>query len=284
MAFPETRLTLIRRLSLGGSDVDWREFLDDYWSPVCGFAMRWGGLKLHDAEDIASETFQILLSSQLLTRWHDNRKARLRTLLCSVARNVISNRARTEQGRRRILQELAQQPIESLPESIWSREEPTAEQSDAFYAAWVQDLLARCVERVMRELHREGKGDYFRVLYGRVCEELPVNELAELLQIKPTSVENYFKAAKKRLTEALEKAVQQHVGRYCEAEDIEQQFRAEWVQLSNYLEQHGGLERAVFRCQQSQAEGSQPTRRSKAFQLTRNAVGKIAAGAPPSGD
>ena len=55
MAFPETRLTLIGRLVHSGQHDDWRLFLTDYWGPVCRFAMQWGRLPLHDAEEVASE-------------------------------------------------------------------------------------------------------------------------------------------------------------------------------------------------------------------------------------
>ena len=120
MSFPETRLTLIKRLSGGGSEADWREFLHDYWGPVCGFAMRWGGLAVHDAEDVAAETFQTLIRSDLLARWRKNRAARLRTLLCAVARNIIANQARIDQGRKRILRELAQKSQDEIPDSIWT--------------------------------------------------------------------------------------------------------------------------------------------------------------------
>jgi hypothetical protein len=31
MSFPQTSHTLIQRISTGGEDRDWRQFLDDYW-------------------------------------------------------------------------------------------------------------------------------------------------------------------------------------------------------------------------------------------------------------
>ena len=158
MPFPETRLTLTRRLSDCGSDVDWRDFLDDYWPPLCAFAMRWGGLSLADAEDVAGETLQAIVKNQLLSRWQAHRAARLRTLLCSVARNVISNRARVEQGRNRILCGLAQGPDSDLPPSIRKPNEPSEEQEDIFYRAWLDDLLDRCVQSLLASLHRVGKG------------------------------------------------------------------------------------------------------------------------------
>jgi hypothetical protein len=53
---------------------------------------RWGRLQWDDAEDVSSATFQVILSVWLLERWLKQPTARLRTLLCSVVRNVLSNR------------------------------------------------------------------------------------------------------------------------------------------------------------------------------------------------
>lgn len=253
MSFPETRLTLIRRLSSGGSDTDWRQFVEDYWGPICRFAMRWGGLGLADAEDVTAATFQALIENDLLARWQEQRAARLRTLLCAVARNLMANRARVEQGRKRILAELALQPQDALPASIWAAPEPTSEQADAFYRAWVEELVTRCVDQLFRDLHRIGKGDYFRVLYGHVCEGLSMPEVSQMLGTPVTTVESHYKAARKRLAETLEKAVREQVQRYSET-DAETEFRSEWAALSGYLHAHGGLERAV-RDAHERAEG-----------------------------
>ena len=262
MTFPQTRLTLIRRLSNGGSDVDWRDFLDDYWPPLCAFAMRWGGLSLADAEDIAAETLQAIVKNQLLSRWQAHRAARLRTLLCSVARNAISNRARVEQGRNRILRGLAQRSEEDLPPSIRANE-PSEEQDDTFYRAWIDDLLDRCVQSLLADLHRVGKGDCFRVLYGRLCEGLSLSKVAQMLQIPTATAENYYKAATKRLANELERAVRQHVRKYCSEGDEDDEFRAEWTQISAYLKTHGGIENAVRSCHQRMTSGERPSRDSK---------------------
>ncbi len=107
MRFPQTRLTLIKRLTTEGNEQDWRTFHDDYWVAVCRFSMRWHGLSSDDAEDVAAEVFQSILTHDLLARWQEHRTAKLRTLICGVARNIMANRARVAGGRKRILQDLA---------------------------------------------------------------------------------------------------------------------------------------------------------------------------------
>ena len=120
-----------------------------------------------------------------------------------------------------------------------------AEQVDAFYAAWVEELLQQAVETLCVYYHREGKGDFFRVLYGRLCDAMTMPEIARDLDITVSQAENAFKDARKRLARRLEDLVREHVGRYGAPEDVEGQFTAEWGQLGDYLKSRGGLEGAV---------------------------------------
>lgn len=46
MTFPDTQASLIIRLSGGGSETDWQQFLSDYWGPITRFAARRGNLPL----------------------------------------------------------------------------------------------------------------------------------------------------------------------------------------------------------------------------------------------
>ena len=239
MSFPETRLTLVQRLASGGSEDDWRSFLGDYWGPVCRFALRWGAPNLDDAEDVASQTFEGLWENRLLVRWVSNRSAKLRTLLCTVVRNVLSNRNRVRTGRDRLWRDMAQR-IDQL----------ALEQSqhvDAFYAAWVEDVIQQTVESLATEYYRKNQGDYVRVLYGRLCQQLTIAQVADALEIKPSAVDNYFRHARGRLAEKLEQLLRRQVGRYCPAEQLQEEFAREWQQFGQYLAEHGGLEEAVWR-------------------------------------
>ena len=92
MSFPSTRLTLIHRLAEGGSEDDWARFLKDYWGPLCRFCLRHGARDLDEAEDVASQTFEVVWTNRLLDRWRSNRSAKLRALLCGVVRHLLANR------------------------------------------------------------------------------------------------------------------------------------------------------------------------------------------------
>jgi RNA polymerase sigma factor (sigma-70 family) len=239
MSFPETRLTLIQRLAGGGTADDWRDFLGDYWGPVCRFALRSGAGQLNDAEDVAGQTFEVLWESRLLVRWVAHHTARLRSLLCSVTRKILANRHRVRAGRDRLGREAAEH---------WVQGEVTDDQqAELFYAAWVEDLLRQAVESIAAEYYRQSKGDYVRVLYGRLCERLGIAELAEALGIQPWAVDNYFRHARQQLAEALEMLLRQQINSYAAPEEAELEFQTEWQQVGAYLTDHGGLEEAVRR-------------------------------------
>jgi DNA-directed RNA polymerase specialized sigma24 family protein len=239
MAFPETQLTLIQRLVAGGGEVEWRLFLKDYWGPVCRFALRYGAGNMDDAEDVALETFEVLWSNHLLVRWMSNRSAKLRTLLCGVARNLLANRGRVRAGRER----LGRQWLEQLDPSSGT----TPEQDDVFYAAWAEDLVQQAVESLVAEYYRNNKGDYVRVLYGRLCERLSIAEVARALEIKVTDVVNYYRHTGQRLAENLRQRLRRQIRRYTAAEEAEAEFAREWAQLQEHLARSGGLEKAVQR-------------------------------------
>ncbi len=268
MAFPDTRLTLIGWLSSGASEQDWQQFLQDYWGPICRFAARRGRLSIAGAEDVAAKTFESLLSSRLLVRWHEHQGARLRTLLCTVVRHVLANRARVQAGRERLLREELARGDAALEAYA---AEPAELPADTFYAAWVEDLLDGAVTGLMREYHAAGKGDYFRVLHGRLCEGLTMPGISAALGIKRTDAENYFKAARNGLARQLETLLRQQIDRYCEPAGVETEFADEWRRLGEFLQQHGGLERAVEDCFR-RTGGGQFARRGDSFLATREHV------------
>ena len=131
---------------------------------------------------------------------------------------------------------------------VQTSQEVPAKQEDAFYLAWVDEVLRQTINHLMHQLHRDGKGDYFRVLYGRLCEELTIPQIANALDLETTTVENYFKAAKKTLAGELERRVRKHVIDYCGEDSAAEEFAAEWKRLGDHLHSRGGLERAVEKC------------------------------------
>jgi DNA-directed RNA polymerase specialized sigma24 family protein len=259
MAFPDTRKTLIQRLTTGGAQADWREFMSDYWGPVCRFAQGRGNLTDQDAEDVAGDVFEVMLKNRLLERWSHAQSAKLRTLICSVVRKVLANRFRVAAGRERVVREHGGRLDRYADFSEFDPADAPSDQLDAFYAAWVDDTLQATVESLLAEYDRSGRGDYFRVLYGRLCEDLPMREIAEMLQIKHTDAENYYRHARLRLSERLQELIREHVLRYSGAQQISEEFATEWARVGEYLRERGGLETAVRKVYEQQKTQFKPT-------------------------
>lgn len=245
MSFPETRPTLIARLAHGGVDADWQQFVRDYWGPLVRFAARVGNLSLTDAEELVAETFLLLLRSPLLSRWKDQPTGRLRGFICGVVRHQLSNQQRVTRGRKRLLQLAAEAGGVPGALAISETPEPTTSDLDQFYRAWVDELLARTMRVVFEALQSEGRGDYFRALYGRVCEGLSAQEIGEALDVPAGTVENYLRVAKTRLSRALREEVRGHLERYCAPAEIDEEFEREWTLLAEHLERFGGMDEAI---------------------------------------
>lgn len=244
MAFPDTRLTLIERLANNGDETDWSEFVCDYWGPVCRFVRRQSGLTHEDAEDIASLTFEITFKKKLLEKWVSNRSAKLRTLLCAVIRNTTSNLVRVREGRARLLRDEA----DRFDERFVLRDLGVpSDQERLFYDDWAAEIIRQAMDEVMTACHCSGRGDYFRVFYGRFCERMTIREIAEHLDISQSTADNYFRSVRKQLQQRLESIIRSRVERYSPPAEVAREFEAEWADLAEHLRQFGGLEAAVER-------------------------------------
>jgi RNA polymerase sigma factor (sigma-70 family) len=229
MAFPKTRITLVQRLATGGSEDDWQVFFNDYWGPIFRFCLRRGAKSQDVAEEVTSDVFQVLWEKRLLERWSSNRSAKLRTLICSVARKLLSQRFRVKNQ-------------SSLQDDL---EASKSEDDDIFYAAWAEDIVQTCIPELAANYRSEGKGDYVRVFYGRVCEGLKIHEVASTLGLAETKVDHHYRHVRDQLEILLKVKVRRHVSQYCPDEEIEAEFLLEWQQLGDFLGGKGSIEQAV---------------------------------------
>lgn len=238
MTFPDTRLSLIRRVVATGDQISWDQFVATYWRAVCRFAMQIGNLQWTDAEDVSSQVFEILYRKSLLESWLSRPEARFKTLLCTVVRHVVRNQVRANRTAER-------HAFQQIQEARQLGAAATHQDLDLFYAIWAEELLRSAVQSLMGEYHREGRGDYFRVLHGRICEELTVKEVAEQLELKVTDVENYYRHARKRLADRLEQLLRKDVAYYTDLAAVDDEFQLEWQKLADRLQEQGGLEAAM---------------------------------------
>lgn len=246
-----------------------------YWMPLCRFARFRAGVDRSVAEDVTSQAFEILLTKRLLAKWMTHRSTKLRSLLCAVVRNVLSNRVRVQQRRKQIIKERGPELVDRADLSSIVSQDASTEDIDALYASWADQLLATTVEGLLRQLHLAGKGDVFRVLYGRVCEQKTSAEVARTINIPNTTAEYYYKEARKQLSDLLESQLREHVARYSPAADQDQEYAAEWARLGEHLKEHGGLEESIYIAHKVYVE-EEPT---KAIQPVMKRLAALIAGA-----
>jgi RNA polymerase sigma factor (sigma-70 family) len=263
MAFPVTRVTLIQRLAAGGSQEDWRAFVDDYWGPVFHFCLRRGAPNRTNAEELTMDVFAVVWTQKLLERWQANRAAKLRTLVCAVARNLIAQR----RGRKP-LAELATEPaVETSDE-------------DCFYAAWAEDLLHRALDQLATAYRRTGQGDYLRVYLGRTCEGLTIREVSDSLGLDDTKVDYFYRQVRDRMRETVDTLLGEQVVECSSPAEQAAEQAIERQRLRQYFAAQGDLEKVL---RESLAEFD----RSAAAAARRRGVGetvtRLTKLRPPSG-
>jgi RNA polymerase sigma factor (sigma-70 family) len=238
MSFPDTRLSLIRRIVATGDAASWDEFVASYWRAVCRFAMRLGNLQWADSEDVASLVFEALFRKSLLESWLTRTDARFKTLLCTVVRNVVQNTNRANRT-------AARQIDDQFEQALLKTDGVDPQDADAFMAIWADELIQSTVRSLMTDYHNEGKGDYYRVLHSRICEEMSTKEIADLLGVKLTDVDNYYRHARQRLGEGLKLRLRMNISYYTDLADLDAEFHREWQHLAEILQRRGGLEVAI---------------------------------------
>ncbi len=97
---------------------------------------------------------------------------------------------------------------------------------------------------------------------------MSIPEIARGLGMPTSQAENAYKDAVRRLRERLQDLVRRHVERYCGEGDADDEFRAEWGRLQDYLSRQGGLEQAVRAAYEGLDPLYLPERKASSMQTT----------------
>ena len=159
----------------GGDEASFLRLFDDHHAPLYRFAYRMTG-SAADAEDIVQECFLELLRPGCS---YDPDRTSLRTYLFGVVRN---------QSLKRIQRNARAQDLDAEPVAATSPESLALD-------AELKDVVAAAVMQ-LPESQRD-------VLILAHYEQMPLAEIARLLEIEPTAVKSRLQRARARLKEIL---------------------------------------------------------------------------------
>ncbi len=173
--FPETRVSLILRLSESADVEAWEEFAAVYLPALYRLAIA-KGLNSSDAEDVTQDI--LLAVAGAVRRWRpDSHQARFRTWLCAIARNVIADY---------FAQSAVRKGTYSVSDSALERiccdhSTISHDQFDTEYYRAVFQLAAKRVQ------HRV-TGNSWIAFHATTVDQSPIESVAMRLGMRPGSV------------------------------------------------------------------------------------------------
>jgi RNA polymerase sigma factor (sigma-70 family) len=205
--FPRTRWSLIAAARSSQAEERRRALntlIAVYWKPVYKYIrLRWGKDN-EEGKDLTQEFFSRLLEKDFLGGY-DPRRARLRTFLRICIDRLLANQ---EKAGRRLKRggdvQFVALEFEAADGELMQIEIPAAAQMDDFFdREWARSVFSFSLERLRRELERNGKQTYFRLLELYDVEdggrELTYEQVAQQFGIKSTDVTNYLAHARREL-------------------------------------------------------------------------------------
>lgn len=187
---PETRLSLLVRLSDPDDQAAWEEFSSLYF-PVIYRTARFRGLQEADAMDVSQQVF-VSVGKALQQRPHDPSRARFRTWLSTVTRNAAIDVLRRQNGRPRLSGDHGQDPLESIADP-WDDESVLDHE-------YQKELFRVAAENIRPDF----ADNTWNAFWMTSVNERPIEQVADELQMRVGSVY----AARSRVIRRLRMEVQ----------------------------------------------------------------------------
>ena len=189
--FKTTIWSTVRRAGAPGNQGAWSGLCRAYWYPIYAF-LRSLGLGQEEAEDVTQGFFATLLKPGALDV-ADPAKGKFRTWLRTCARHYFLNHrdsARAaKRGRGNVVTGFDLDRADRDVRPLMMDESLTPE--EIFDRSWAVTVTELAMTRLAEAYEREGRGDIFRELHGRLGgEQSPLSDadLAALLGKKPGAI------------------------------------------------------------------------------------------------
>ncbi len=174
--FPDTRVSLILRLAESADVEAWEEFTAVYLPALYHLALA-RGLNRTDAEDVTQEILMVVAGA--VRRWQpDSQRARFRTWLCTIARNLIADYFAQPNNRKRTIS-ITDSSLEQL--SSLQKEGPSSAAFDFEYQRAVFRLAAERVRQRVTE-------NSWIAFTSTTIDQAPVESVAMRLGMRPGSI------------------------------------------------------------------------------------------------
>lgn len=187
---PDTRLSLLIRLSDPTDQVAWEEFATLYY-PVIYRTARCKGLQDSDALDVAQQVL-ISVGRSLSQRPHDPSRARFRTWLSTITRNAAINAMRTHAWDRVTGDSETQRQLEQV------------EDRDSDDELLEQEYQKERFRRAARMIEHEFAADTWTAFWLSTVEEQPIEEVAKRLGKRVGSIYAARSRIMRRLKEQID--------------------------------------------------------------------------------
>jgi RNA polymerase sigma-70 factor (ECF subfamily) len=181
-----TRWTLISRLKNWDDHEGWREFFELYWKLIYGVALK-SGLTPTEAQDVVQETIVSVCKNIGKFRTgsaHGSFKAWLLKLTRWRILDQVRKRPREEVAR-------AHKPGNNSEDATASTStvagiaDPAADELQRIWDnEWERNLLTAALEK----LERQVSAKHYQVFYLHVIKQYPVEQVAEVTNMKPDQV------------------------------------------------------------------------------------------------
>jgi len=170
-----TTTQVLEQLSSPNGGTAWRQLHDHFYAVIVQFAQKLG-LSSADAEDAAQETMVTFLESYRKGKYQ-REKGRLSQWLFGVARRTIHDFRKHRPPERQMIDK-------DSGTSFWNKLPNEEVEHHTWTAEWQKMVMERCLQRVRREL----KPKTFQAFELYALAQIPVEQVAQRLQMTHNAV------------------------------------------------------------------------------------------------